>query len=320
MTEFRVEVVRIGAVRRHENADTLSITEVHGGYPVIFKTGEFNEGDLATYVPVDAVMPDRVEWAFLGSRRRIEAKRLRGVFSMGMLTKAPDGAQEGDDVRAILGIEKLDPSDGAAPQAVAGADDEPGPAVKVPVYDIEGFRRYKHALVEGEDVVITEKIHGENARFYHDGERLWVGSRTRWKRVDSETAWARYARENALAERLRPLAGLVFYGELYGNTELKYDATAGRRLRIFDVFDTKRMAFIDHDDAATKAPEIERVPLLYRGPWSLDLLRLCEGTSTLASHVIEGFVVKPTRERVSHMGRVVLKMVGEGYLTRKKKG
>jgi RNA ligase (TIGR02306 family) len=325
MTEFRVEVVRIGSVRKHDNADTLSITDVHGGYPCVFRTGEFIEGDLATYVPVDAIMPDLPEWSFLGSRRRIEAKRLRGIFSMGLLTKAPDGFEEGADVRDVLGVEKWDPSEDVAPAGgprvkTLCEDDEPhGPATLIPVYDIEGYRRHKGVLVDGEEVVLTEKIHGENARLFHDGSRLWVGSRTRWKRLDSECAWSAYARRESLTERLAAWPGLVFYGELYGNTDMKYDAAGGRRLRIFDVFDTSRMAYLDHDVAATKAPDLERVPLLHRGPWSRDLLSLCEGTSTLGGHIVEGFVVKPVRERVSHMGRVILKMVGEGYLTRKKK-
>lgn len=325
MTEFRVEVVRIGPVRKHDNADTLSITDVHGGYPVVFRSGEFNEGDLAAYIPVDAIMPDAPEWSFLGSRRRIEAKRLRGIFSMGLLTKAPEGYGEGADVRDVLGVEKWDPSEDAAatigPRVKTLCEDDElvGPSVHVPVYDIEGYRRHKGVLAAGEEVVLTEKLHGENARFIHDGERLWVGSRTRWKRLDAECAWSAYARRENLAERLSAWPGLVFYGELYGNTDLKYDAAGSRRLRIFDVFDTSRMTFLDHDVAATKAPDLERVPLLYHGPWSTDLLRLCEGKSTLGGHVVEGFVVKPVRERVSHMGRVILKMVGEGYLTRKSK-
>jgi RNA ligase (TIGR02306 family) len=323
MTEFRVEVVRIGPVRKHENADTLSITDVHGGYPVCFKSGEYAEGDLATYIPVDAIMPDAPEWAFLGSKRRVEAKRLRGVFSMGMLTKIHNGAALGDDVQLALGIEKWDPSeDGASrgftPKNPDGTDESP-PSIAIPVYDIEGYRKHKGVLTDGEEVVLTEKIHGENARFYHDGERLHIGSRTRWKKASAETGWTTYARKIGLEDRLAAWPGLVFYGELYGNTELKYDSDGGRMLRIFDVFDTSRMAYLDHDVAATKAPELDRVPLLYRGLWSPDLLRLCEGNSTLGGHVIEGFVVKPTRERVAHMGRVILKHVGEGFLTRKKK-
>lgn len=34
MTEFHVEVVRIGSIEKHPGADTLSVTNIHGGYPV----------------------------------------------------------------------------------------------------------------------------------------------------------------------------------------------------------------------------------------------------------------------------------------------
>ena len=57
MSEGAVQVVRIGPVRKHPNADTLSVTDIHGGYPVIFRTGDYHEGDLAVYVPVDSIVP-----------------------------------------------------------------------------------------------------------------------------------------------------------------------------------------------------------------------------------------------------------------------
>lgn len=98
MTNAKIEVVRVGAIEKHPNADTLGITRVFG-YPVIVKLGDFREGDLAAYVPVDTVMPEGEEWAFLGkSPRRVCAKRLRGVFSMGMLARfelLPDSEGEG---------------------------------------------------------------------------------------------------------------------------------------------------------------------------------------------------------------------------------
>ena len=45
-----------------------------------------------------------------------------------------------------------------------------------------------------------------------------------------------------------------------------------------------------------------------------------EGMSVMpkAKHVREGIVIKPTVERYdNHFGRVILKLPGEGYLTRK---
>jgi hypothetical protein len=49
MSEFRVQVVQLGPIEKHPNADTLSCTEVDG-YPVIFRTGDYAEGDLAVYL------------------------------------------------------------------------------------------------------------------------------------------------------------------------------------------------------------------------------------------------------------------------------
>ncbi|RYE90041.1 MAG: RNA ligase, partial [Myxococcales bacterium] len=88
MSEFHVRVVRVGPIVKHPQADNLSIAQVFG-YPVIIRTGEYAEGDRAVYVPVDSVVPEGdPRWAFLGEHRRIRAKKLRGVFSMGLLTAA----------------------------------------------------------------------------------------------------------------------------------------------------------------------------------------------------------------------------------------
>ena len=63
------------------------------------------------------------------------------------------------------------------------------------------------------------------------------------------------------------------------------------------------------------------VPVLYRGPWhGISDWALAEGQSTIADHIREGFVVKPVDdilfcEEVG--GRLILKLHGEGYLTRK---
>ena len=57
MSEFHVQVVQVGPVTKHPNADSLSCSEVDG-YPVIFRTGDYVEGDRAVYVPVDAIVPD----------------------------------------------------------------------------------------------------------------------------------------------------------------------------------------------------------------------------------------------------------------------
>jgi hypothetical protein len=55
-SDFEVKVVRIGEITKHPGADTLDIIKVFD-YPVVSKTGSFKSGDLAVYVPVDAMVP-----------------------------------------------------------------------------------------------------------------------------------------------------------------------------------------------------------------------------------------------------------------------
>ena len=338
MSEFHVEVVRIGAVYSHPNADQLSLTTIHGGYPVCFRTGDYAEGDLAVYVPVDAVAPDLPEWEFLGAglrNHRIRAKKLRGIFSMGLLSKAPEGATEGDDLAAALDFRRYEDVVGESNQ-YKGASRTDGLEVPAPklarmpgVYDIEGFRKYgRTTFAEDELVVVTEKIHGQNARFVHDGERLHVGSRTRWLSTDPETnTWAKVAQRYDLAGKLAAYPGLVFFGESYGNnSDMPYGIErfkTGDALAIFDIFDSATGCWLHAEDCAEVCAVVDlpMVPTLAGGRFgdlAESLPALAEGPSTLAGHVREGWVIKPVVERWdSRLGRVILKFVGESFHMRK---
>lgn len=328
MSEWRVEVVRVRNVQKHPNADTLSTAEVYG-YPAIFKTGDFAEGDLAVYVPVESIVdPARDSyWEFLKGHNRIRAKRLRGVFSMGLLRPLPDpGMAEGEDVAEKLGISRWEPPavHDNIMRKTPDAPEEPW----FPRYtDIEALRRWPDVLREGEDVVVTEKIHGANARFAVKDGKLYVGSHKRIKEVDVRCIWWRMAVKYGMTseEFLAKAAGLAIYGEVYGKVQdLGYGVPAEEsvRLAVFDVFDLANGRYLDWQDVVnvTEVLGLPLVPVLYQGPWgSGECNKLAEGETTLgAGHVREGFVVRPVRERFErHVGRVILKMHGEGYLTRK---
>lgn len=352
MSEFHVTVVKLGPMTSHPNADTLNITKVFD-YQVITKKGGFQESDLVVYVPIDSVVPDIEEWHFLcpidqatgqpkypvgqvpEKYRVIEAKKLRGIFSQGMLAPLPPPQEfpepgdvipweEGQDVTAVMGITKYEPP---VPMTTGGECEAPPKGWIFSTYtDIEGMRRYPNILQEGEEVVITEKIHGANARYVHDGERVWVGSHGQIKKEDPKSIWwSAYPVVPSL--KLAIVDGhssfLIFFGEVYGQVQdLKYGVKSGCQFRCFDVYDVKQMRYLSHDDAVAAATRVglEWVPILYRGPWKLELNELCEGKSTLADNVREGFVVKPVKERWNHeIGRVILKRHGEGYLLRKRK-
>ena len=356
MTEFHVEVVRIGQVEKHPNADSLSMTKIHGGYPVLFRSENFKEGDLAVYVPVDSVVPATPEWAWLSPEgnavprekdRRVRAKKLRGVFSMGLLNPAPEGTVEGQDVAELLGITKYEEpeySPGSASKGVSQyhgisqPDGREAPAPKglafMPdYYDIEGFRKYASVFDPGEEVVVTEKIHGQNARFVvtEDGE-LHVGSRSRWLNPDPKSnSWAHVAEKYGLKEKLTNYPGFVLFGETYGNNaDMTYGVNRkenGDEFVAFDLWDSNKGEFLGFNafTSICRSLGIPTAPVLDRFCFDStrvtpeQLLKMAEGQTTMpGEHVREGFVIKPVNERWNaRLGRVIAKLHGEGFLLRK---
>lgn len=117
--------------------------------------------------------------------------------------------------------------------------------------------------------------------------------------------------------------GTVVYGEVYGMVGgFPYDARPGEvRFRAFDIM--RDGAFLDFGYASGLAEKfyLPWVPVLLKdSAFDFDLVcAMAEGRSTLASHVREGVVVKPVRERADpRLGRVALKWVGVGYLEKGK--
>lgn len=182
MSTFRVDVVKIGTVTKHPGADTLSMTTVDG-QNVIFKTGDYTEGDLAVYVPYDSMAPvENPQLSFLDKNKgkthvRIKPIRLRKVYSEGVLIKPDKDMVLGEDVAKRLNIYKYEEPE----EIVKGNGPKTGPAVPdpgiLPKYDMENFMKYGwDSFQTPEEVVVTEKIHGCNFRaVYHKG-KLFVGS------------------------------------------------------------------------------------------------------------------------------------------------
>jgi RNA ligase (TIGR02306 family) len=347
MSDFKVEVVRVGKFARHPDADTLCITSVYGkgGYPVIFKEGAFKTDDLAVYVPVDAVMPkDNPDFAFLDPNYRIKAKRLRGIYSQGMLlpmstldnqwvrnmeVAEPDPKltpfsrlwKEGDNVQAYLRIEKYE----REKHLWTSGEGMPRPSWLPEYTDLEPwkYKGNKYVLEDGEEIIVTEKLHGTNSAYAMNHDGLWVCSRHEAKKEGANVYW-QIAKQLDIASRLP--VGYVLFGEIFGEKvqDLSYGLKGKIDFRAFDIFDTKAGRYLDYDafQARCDIAGIKTAPVLYRGPWSESVLELAEGRTTLngGACVREGFVVRPVRERWDERvkgGRVILKAVGEGYHLRK---
>ena len=160
-----------------------------------------------------------------------------------------------------------------------------------------------------------------------------VGSALPWLLLRSlrspdpaSNAWARVADRYKLAEKLIHHPGLILFGEIFGNnTDMPYGVRqdiTGSDFLVFDAYSSGCGRFVDHAylEDICEVLGLPMVPVLKRLVWGKDsfesLLPLAEGNTTLdADHVREGFVVKSAIE--PHIGRIILKMAGEGYYTRK---
>jgi RNA ligase (TIGR02306 family) len=180
MSSFVVEVVEIEAIEPHPNADRLEIAYPFGtgGWPVIVGKGTYKPGDRAIYCPVNAVLRDpelenRIfppESKVRLKNSRVRAIKIRGQISQGLIInpeEVPFLTEEdlviGADLSAFLKISKYEESEESLPQQMKiGQLKKIKPDLKAfkKYTDIENGKYYPEELLEGEQVVVTQKLHG----------------------------------------------------------------------------------------------------------------------------------------------------------------
>lgn len=205
-------------------------------------------------------------------------------------------------------------------------DNEKPPTVKPPEYDVEAYKNFVGAFTPDDQVVATEKIHGSNARFLWDGKRMYAGSRKLWKAPTSNNVWRKCLEHNPWIEMwCRGHQDYTLYGEVVptqGGFDYGYRGGAVG----FFVFDirTPDGSWVSSDEArANTGNQLQWVPILYQGVFVESKLKeLAEGRSTVvgASNIREGVVIKLRVEQperiIRGLGRLQLKIVGNGYYER----
>lgn len=346
MSTFSCSIVLLDGRTPHPWADTLECVQVDG-FTVVVKKGLFNNGDIALYIPEQAIVPDHMldEMGLLGAltgpgNNVVRAKKIRGVLSQGLLYPISWDlvANVGDDIADFFGIKKYEPT---IPVQFGG---DLSPCIYTKSYDIENIKKYPDVLLDGEEVVITEKIHGTWACFAfiphkEDSPFLVTSKGLSNKRLifkdlslPSKNVYIRMFHSLRLEEILPVVAGgksLYVFGEIYGKgvQDLSYEA-AQPRFRAFDIFVGNSYdgtgKFLDYEQKQFVFSRlgVDSVPVLYKGEYSKETLdhftNGMEEVSGAQSHIREGVVVFPAMERDSNkIGRVILKSISRDYLLRK---
>lgn len=310
-------------------------------------------------VGLDGTVPEK--------RRRVTVRKFRGEYSEGLLLPLGDFVElgqcsmevrEGQDVSDLLGVTHYDPdtatantkgNDGQGPRRkfrlprtfkgwvkfifhlVTGRGrqlTQPVPFT-IPTYDVEAFKNYTQALEPFEHVIVSEKIHGSNARFLYLEGVMYAGSRSQWKAPGSGCVWRKALEQNPWIERwCRAHEGYALYGEVTPTQGSFNYGTSKVQFFVFDILSPERkwVSYLDYGTLGVNEDEEflnAFVPILYIGAFIPDkVLALVDGISNVPGtpHIREGIVIRTTTERSQRgLGRVQLKVVSNDFLAKDSK-
>jgi RNA ligase (TIGR02306 family) len=358
MSTFKVEAVKIDDVQVHPNADKLELLKINDWQCVSAK-GNFKPGDIAIYLPIDSILPAEVETKIFGenakvklTNSRVKTIKLRGAISQGLaVTPSVLGLNNpkiGQDYTSTLKITKYEPVEKGV-SLVKGKSTKKQSNPHFRKYtSIENAKNYPNIFEDEEQVVVTEKIHGTNARFacvpfhadtvfkrikqffglapkyefVYGSHNVQLQSKIIHQGYYGETlgnVYAEAAIKYNLKEILKP--GEAVYGEIYGDGIQKgYQygcAKDERKLVLFDVMVDGQWLDVIEGKKWVESRNLPYVPVLYVGPFIKDkIYALRDGDSVLApsQKVREGVVVKSIKESPSYIGRKMLKFISDLYL------
>jgi RNA ligase (TIGR02306 family) len=331
MSTHAVSIVEIPEILPHDNADRLGIVHI-GGWNCVVAKNQFKAGDRAVYVEPDyVVQTGRPEFAFLAkegrTEHRMKAIRLRGQLSFGLLIPVPAEISDlptGENVMERLGIRRYEPP---VKNMNPGVDDtlpqNEWPQVYASKFDLEDLRKHEHLFQPGDQVYVTEKLHGGNGKIVWHNDRLYIGSRTRWLQTGIRSLWTRAMLESEQAPRLLALCqahpDVIFYGEVFGPVqELRYGLKEPE-FAIFAACLRGEWCSSEWLFAQLGGYDVLEVPALFMGAYDRDkIAALAEGDTSINSapkgHMMEGVViVAEPPKRDPNIGRVALKLISNRY-------
>jgi RNA ligase (TIGR02306 family) len=331
MSSLNVKVTKVKTVTKHPNADRLDvITMKDNDWNCIVGLNNFKVGDEVIFIPPDSIVPtnliEQFKLEYLRKNGRIESQKLRGFLSQGLVLPNFINAKVGDDVAEQLGITKwMPPEPGTSMRPMATSKKKLNPLFDR-YTDIENIKNYPNVFSEDDLVIVTEKIHGCNARygilplyngnnnklikyvvdlfnklthrtheFVYGSHNVQIQNKNR-KGYYSSDVWGNIYKKYDLKNKLEKLKlecgfdSIILYGEIYGEgiQDLTYNEKE-HKLRLFDIKVNGK--YVDYDLFMIYCSELhlnlETVPEIYEGLFKKELLNdLTDGTSIIEPNQI----------------------------------
>lgn len=345
-------VAKIDEIKEIIGADKIEQARI-GGWNCIIQKGQYNVDDLVVVATTDAVIPvtlsDAMEVTnYLRKGQRVRTVKLRGVYSECLiipikyaekLTHPKSKWAEGTDMMELLGIVKYEPP---VKQITLGSgrkiryQDNPNFIV---YYKFPNQKNVPDMFNEEDDVQITRKIHGTNARyavvkkvklslwdkvkkFFRVADK-WIdydfcyGSHNVEKGSDSQgfystDVWREIADKYEIKKKLWNFvklnsledtgSGITLYGEIYGaGIQKGYDYGLEEIKFVgFDIMiDGKYLDTLNTKLILTDLLRLPHVEELYVGKWNKEVQD---------KYVVNNFI---PGTKVPHEGIVVKSITGE---------
>ena len=346
-------IAKINEVKAIEGADNIELV-VAGGWNAITKKGEFKVGDETIIATTDAVIPESLSeemgvTSYLRKGGRVRTVKLRGVYSecliipkhylKGKVSMGDYDLKEGSDCMEFLGITKYEPPvkqiQLASGRKIKWRDNQNFHIY----YKFPNLKNVAGMFTEKDEVQITRKIHGTNARYgivkksklsFWDKVKKFFKLADEWIEYEyiygshnvekgsesqgfySTDVWRTIAEKYDIKDRLWREAkrqgvedlgqGIVLYGEIYG-AGIQKNYEYGLKDMEFVAFDIK----INGEYLPTEITEVvteslldlPHIEVLYEGKWNQEIQD---------SFVFKNFIEET---KVPHEGIVIKHISGE---------
>jgi RNA ligase (TIGR02306 family) len=337
----------IGSISEIPNSDNIELVMVNGWNSITPK-GEYKVGDLVVISTTDSVIPQELSdkmgvTNYLRKGQRVRTVKLRGVYSECLIIPTKyipgygDQYYDGMDMMEKMGITKYEPPVKTITLSSGGRKFKYHQNPNFHVYHkFPNMKNVPDMFNEGDEICITRKLHGTNARYgivkktnlsILDKIRKWFGNQwieyeyvygshnvekgsdsqgfydtDVWKTI-SEKYDIRKKLWNHIKDTYSPEdigSGLIIYGEIYGHgIQKNYDyQLTDTRFAGFDVEVGGKYVDNLNQTVHFDCLELDQVETLYSGTWSKE-----EQDKYVFNNYIQG-------TKVPHEGVVVKSLDG----------